>query len=394
MNLASIKNQIHTVAKFADQPNIVKAVSDSVPIVLIGGASVYAACDTFADKSKTENLNKKFMKNSIVLAFTVASSLIAARGLPFLKNKQGQRVFQGYIPAPNVNEIKLKAESILKQIKNKKELQPITSIVEKAKTKILSLNDINILKKHSPEYLETLIPSPKPHGVKQIFGEIFNLSMLGAIPVLGGIAGGIAADKASGENIKEKLPNKIKEGFYQFFANIFLCNVGAGVALGLLEGISKIPDLLKDKIKIENSAINSLKLANTKLPRAIGMITGITLVGIMGGSSIANWIGKSIINPLLGTKEETKTEERKPELLDVALHSDDIATVGVLSGFKWIEPALPLLYAISGYRAGTGYRGHGHKSEGKTQNVQIFNNTPAFTAKNIELEKILAKNFK
>ena len=45
-----------------------------------------------------------------------------------------------------------------------------------------------------------------------------------------------------------------------------------------------------------------------------------------------------------------------PELLDLGLHSDDIATVSLLSGLKWIEPSLPLLYAISGYRAGTGYR--------------------------------------
>jgi len=49
-------------------------------------------------------------------------------------------------------------------------------------------------------------------------------------------------------------------------------------------------------------------------------------------------------------------DERKPELLDMALHTDDIATAGVLSGFKWIEPMLPLMYTISGYRAGIGYR--------------------------------------
>ena len=50
------------------------------------------------------------------------------------------------------------------------------------------------------------------------------------------------------------------------------------------------------------------------------------------------------------------SSERKPELLDMALHTDDIATAGVLSGFKWIEPMLPLMYTISGYRAGIGYR--------------------------------------
>ena len=48
--------------------------------------------------------------------------------------------------------------------------------------------------------------------------------------------------------------------------------------------------------------------------------------------------------------------ERKPEALDIGLHTDDIATVAVMSGLKWIEPALPIMYAISGFRAGIGYR--------------------------------------
>lgn len=48
--------------------------------------------------------------------------------------------------------------------------------------------------------------------------------------------------------------------------------------------------------------------------------------------------------------------ERKPEVIDISLHTDDIATVAVLSGLKWIEPALPIMYSISGYRSGIGYR--------------------------------------
>ena len=32
-----------------------------------------------------------------------------------------------------------------------------------------------------------------------------------------------------------------------------------------------------------------------------------------------------------------------------------------MSGLKWIEPALPIMYAISGYRAGIGYRNGEHK---------------------------------
>ena len=35
---------------------------------------------------------------------------------------------------------------------------------------------------------------------------------------------------------------------------------------------------------------------------------------------------------------------------------DDFATVGVFNGIKFIEPCLPILYSISGYKAGIGYR--------------------------------------
>ena len=64
-----------------------------------------------------------------------------------------------------------------------------------------------------------------------------------------------------------------------------------------------------------------------------------------------------LINPIFGKQSSNKIySERKPEALDIGLHTDDIATVAVMSGLKWIEPVLPLMYAISGYRAGIGYR--------------------------------------
>ena len=53
----------------------------------------------------------------------------------------------------------------------------------------------------------------------------------------------------------------------------------------------------------------------------------------------------------------------------MAMHIDDLATAGVLSGLKWIEPILPAFYLFSGYRAGMGYRNqehsHGWQKNGK-----------------------------
>lgn len=160
------------------------------------------------------------------------------------------------------------------------------------------------------------------------------MSVFGLIPVLGGIAGGIAGDRLTCDDYRDKIPNKIKEGAYQYLANIFLCNIGAGAALGILE-----------KMNIKS-----------KSARALGMVTGIILTGVIGGSAIANLIGRKVINRCF-KHQNCNEADRKPEPLDICLHSDDIATVAVMSGLKWIEPALPALYSISGYRAGIGYRG-------------------------------------
>ena len=192
----------------------------------------------------------------------------------------------------------------------------------------------NKLNKHEngKKLFEKLIPSPKNISAKDIFSEIGYLSIYGAIPVVGGVGGGILADKITKENSKEKTLDKVNEGLYQYLANIFMCNIGAGCALGILE-----------KLNIKS-----------KSARAIGMTLGIVATGVLCGSKIPNCISEKIIN-----KKVLKNDcycKRKPELIDLGLHVDDIATVSLLSGLKWIEPALPILYGISGYKAGIGYR--------------------------------------
>lgn len=63
---------------------------------------------------------------------------------------------------------------------------------------------------------------------------------------MGGVTGGIIADKATHTNNRKGTADKVKEGLYQYLANIFLCNVGAGTALFLserLENAKKIKPL-------------------------------------------------------------------------------------------------------------------------------------------------------
>ena len=52
-----------------------------------------------------------------------------------------------------------------------------------------------------------------------------------------------------------------------------------------------------------------------------------------------------------------------------------------MSGLKWIEPALPILYGISGYRTGIGYR-NDKKNNANTENNANSKTNSNTTVKN------------
>lgn len=318
-------NILKITGKFLDQPILISKFEKNIPYIL---GSIGAVCTAYdVKKAPQDKKNETLLRTGITVFFTILSALAA----PKIANK----IFNK--PSKSLNEIKkTNTEFIDKFLKENNIENSTKKILNKAKTDILSPKEIkklNSIKDNS--VIDRLIPQTDNITSKDIFSEISRLSILGLIPVMGGITGGIAGDIATNENLKNKIPNKIKEGTYQYLANIFLCNIGAGMALGIME-----------KVGIKG-----------KSARALGMISGILATGVVGGSIIANFIGNKLINPLFGSKETKNLySERKPEALDIGLHIDDIATVGVMSGLKWIEPALPIMYSISGYRAGIGYR--------------------------------------
>ena len=321
---------LNSLGKFLDQPRLVNNFSKYVPMLITISASGIVL--NYVYKTHPEKRKKRLIQNGLTMFGAVASSLLAPKITAKLFKTAPKIVGIKELERQNTNLI----NRFLKQNKVGRETE---DVLHRAKNNILGLNDIDILTKNLKTHNETkllqdLIPEPENISSKEIFSEIGRLSVFGLIPVMGGVLGGILGDKLSGENYKEKVPNKIKEGAYQYLANIFLCNIGAGCALGLLE---------KSNIK-------------SKSARALGMVAGIILTGVIGGSAIANFIGKNIINKCFN-KCNNSEKERKPEPLDICLHSDDIATVAVMSGLRWIEPSLPALYSISGYRAGIGYRG-------------------------------------
>jgi hypothetical protein len=340
-----VLSQLSTLGGYLDQPRLTAKFSKAVPGLMIAGGSAYAVNHYLHAPKETRK--KDFIKNTAVLTATIGSALLATRGMGAIKIAN-KTIFKGFKGLSDKVDLEKLAKSQTKLVDeflsgNKVSLKS-TEILESVKARALKFSEVNTVfaelkdTQEGKNFLSKLIPSPESTDSKHIFGEIKRLSLMGLVPVVGGIAGGIVGDKLTEKNWKERIPNKIKEGSYQYLANIFLCNVGAGVALWGLE-----------KAKI-----------TSKSARVAGMFSGIVLTGIVGGSSIANAISRKIIDPLfsknsVGT-DKKNCAERKPEILDIGLHADDVATVAVMSGLKWIEPALPILYSISGFRAGIGYR--------------------------------------
>lgn len=325
--------RISAIGKYLDQPLLTAKINKNVPAMLGAGSAIVflnAMKDTPKEKRKDGAI-----KLGLTLAVTGISAVNAPKIAGFVTGRK---------PTLTVNQIKSLNKNLVDDfLKNNSVGKKLSDILEKSKEKVLSVKEIATIfdNNQTKDIANKLVPPPDNISSKDIFREIGWLSVYGAVPVVGGIVGGIAGDKITDKKWKDKVPNKIKEGMYQYLANIFMCNIGAGVALGILE---------KANIK-------------SKTARCVGMVAGILLTGVIGGSVIANYIGKKLINPLV-SKEESN-DVRTPELLDLGLHTDDIATVSLLSGLKWIEPSLPLLYSVSGYRAGIGYRNHGENKNNK-----------------------------
>ena len=345
--------KISTLCKYVDQPMILNKLDQKMPALLIGAGGAYGVVDSFRNAKKDKkHAKQKFVQNAIVISSTIGASLLGTRGLKI----GGKKIFNGLTERVHYSELqKVHTEAVEGFIKKTKiKDEQILGILRTAKLKELSPKQIDTLINKLPEspakkeLFSVILPEKKNLNSKEIFSEIKRLSLLGLIPVVGGVTGGIIADKTTHKITRKGTADKVKEGLYQYLANIFLCNVGAGSALFLSEKLEKAK-----KIK-----------PLTPMKKLAVILAGITATGIIGGSYIANFVSKHCINPLFGEKNNKKGlyNERRPEALDIALHADDIATAGILSGFKWIEPALPFMYFISGYRAGIGYRNAGTKT--------------------------------
>lgn len=325
-------NSLKILGKYLDQPRLVSKFSKAVPAILVGTGCAYTY--NHVSKSPEDKKMNEFIKTSCVLTGTIASALIATRGLGKISLS----------PKIDIKKWNIEQNELINKFLNHNKVsKEVSKILEKAKEKILNFNEVGKVfselekSQEGTNFVRKFVPEPELKTSKDIFGEIKRLSMIGLVPVLGGVLGGFIGNKLTDKNWKNKIPDIVKEASYQYLANIFLCNVGAGGALAIME-----------KAKVQS-----------KGQKALGMFAGIVLTGIVGGSAMANFIGRKCIDPFFNKncqKDSNFCSKRTPEALDVSLHVDDVATIGVMSGLSWIEPALPILYSISGFRAGMGYR--------------------------------------
>lgn len=221
------------IGKYLDQPKLIKRFSDAVPAILVIGGLAHTA--HVMHHTKKNEKRKEFIKNVAVLTVTIASALVAPKIASKLVKDHHHHHHEDCIPVEKM---------IDNFIQTNKVSEKVAGYLNEAKTKILGIKKINAIYKELGENKEAkellnshhgLIPDPENIDSGHIFGEIKRLSVMGIIPVLGGILGGIAGDKITEKNWKDKIPNKVKEGTYQYLANIFLCNIGAGAALWGLE---------------------------------------------------------------------------------------------------------------------------------------------------------------
>ena len=273
-NITETKMHISSIAKYIDQPYILLNLQKKMPAFLTASAIAYGTCDTF--KQPEGKKTKQAVKNTFIFSFIITSLLYGGKMI-----KVGGKQL---IETTNAIKTVLKQKRAVREYleKNKNIEEKAKHILKKAERKIITPAETDYLIKNLPDnkirekLFETIFSENKSLTSKEIFDEIGRLSLLGFVPVAAGVAGGIAADRATKTATPKRTADKIKEGAYQFLANIFLCNVGAGAALFSIEALNR------------KGLIKNL----TPAKKMTAILSGITITGILGGSMIANYLCK------------------------------------------------------------------------------------------------------
>lgn len=393
--ISSIATEAKSLAHYMDQPQVVNAVNH-----LVNGPSLYALFGLKAAYDIFTVSPEKRTEVAIKDGFILTPTLFATKyGLKELSEHPG--------PLPAVSADIIKKYPFLRKLFGRVKKVLVNSCHGhshgKAGSKVLLARDrfslgeirkiITTVEKHgkgmAKNDLAKIFPIIKhDHGaaMEKTLRKLFEFKLpgwklikefrhdkmvkffyTGGLIVLAGMAGGILYDYFADINDKKATVNKIKESLFQLIANIALCAVGASAGI-----------TISDFLKLTEKAIKYPQKAFLYRGTRTGLIVLGLLGGIIGGGSFANWIGRKFVNPFFEWLEKrhngytlkqvmqnsTNKEDRKVEFMDGILHLDDVPTAMALAGSQIFMPIIPLFFAISGYRAGAGYRNHHHgKSE-------------------------------
>jgi hypothetical protein len=165
-----------------------------------------------------------------------------------------------------------------------------------------------------------------------------------AIPFLGvglasvgsGVLAGFLANHLQGKG--EKNDDVVKEGIFQYVANIAMCGFGAGAGLAI------------------SNALGFTKFRNP-LARFATVVSGLG-AGIYAGALIANPLSNFVETQLKrrNTAPHPPSGGRKLEFADGVLHIDDIPTAFSVAGVQALKPWISPFFLMSGIKTAYGYR--------------------------------------
>ncbi|XVJ51242.1 MAG: hypothetical protein HEQ32_03815 [Vampirovibrio sp.] len=178
------------------------------------------------------------------------------------------------------------------------------------------------------------------HRTAEEFGKEAAIPFLGVgfASVGSGILAGFLANHLSGQG-REKDQDVVKEGIFQYVANIAMCGFGAGAGLTIA------------------NALGFTKFRNP-LARFATIVGGLGL-GIYGGALLATPLSNAVeaqMNQRHPKKTGGSSAGRKLEIADGILHVDDVPTAFSVAGVQALKPWIPPFFLMSGIKTAYGYR--------------------------------------
>lgn len=395
---------------YIDQGAVVRKYGWPVNYMMLGAATGVTAYHTW--KAQPEEKKKVLTRDALVLGAAVGGTIFASGGLlafkqlfkPNMVVNETVEGFKGFL-LQGMKPLHAEGDKLMEAVKenmetankigdevvSKKLYDSVKKFLQNKEGEWLpkdhkfELDDLkavyNEVKKHEPKKVNEIFNKifSGAESLKEEVGEASEFFAIGLAGVLSGIGGGLLANKINGEKDPEKTPDMVKEGIFQFVANIGMCAVGAGSALALMNPKEWAPKSLEQQAaKVTNFFHHS---AGSKIYRFGGVLAGLS-VGILGGAHIANYVGQHWVNPALDKLQGKESrppeaqEKRHIEGLDMVLHVDDIPTAAAIAGTAILGPWIMPFFPVSGYRAGIGYR----NDEKAKQKKDEANNTPKIAA--------------